>query len=133
MTRPLYYNNTVVCFSAGSDKQAKLDLVDLNGIKEAYSEIRRCVETFIATAPSPQGAEKGISTSPLQQGEQFGYTLAFCHNDLLSGNVLLTGEALEDTDASNGNDGAIIIDYEYASYNYRAFDIANHFCKLNLL
>lgn len=41
----------------------------------------------------------------------------FAHNDLLLGNVIF-----------NKDEGTIsFIDYEYASYNYQAFDIANHF------
>lgn len=55
-------------------------------------------------------------------GYSFGTKKVFAHNDLLSGNLLLSGE-----------DGAAekritIIDFEYASYNYRAWDIANYFC-----
>ncbi|KAJ2394354.1 hypothetical protein GGI23_004717, partial [Coemansia sp. RSA 2559] len=45
--------------------------------------------------------------------------LVFAHNDLLAGNFL----RLERT-------GKIeIVDFEYAGYNYRGFDIANHFCE----
>ncbi|KAJ1793487.1 hypothetical protein LPJ59_004718 [Coemansia sp. RSA 2399] len=45
--------------------------------------------------------------------------LVFAHNDLLAGNFL----RLERT-------GKIeIVDYEYAGYNYRGYDIANHFCE----
>ncbi|KAJ1953357.1 hypothetical protein GGI12_006030 [Dipsacomyces acuminosporus] len=41
----------------------------------------------------------------------------FAHNDLLSGNIIL----------SSTHDEVSFIDYEYATYNYRGFDIANHF------
>ncbi|KAK3818856.1 MAG: kinase-like domain-containing protein [Benniella sp.] len=43
--------------------------------------------------------------------------VVFCHNDLLYGN-LIYDESKDDT---------FFIDYEYGSYSYRAFDIANHF------
>lgn len=43
--------------------------------------------------------------------------IVFAHNDLLLGNVI--------HDESKGK--ISFIDYEYASYNYQAFDIANHF------
>lgn len=43
----------------------------------------------------------------------------FSHNDLLGGNVL----HLEDTQEIK------FVDFEYGSYNYRAFDFANHFCE----
>ncbi|MFH4982036.1 hypothetical protein AB6A40_008745 [Gnathostoma spinigerum] len=56
--------------------------------------------------------------------------VVFCHNDLQEGNILLRG------DCEIGEDGAlhgeytdqplVIIDYEYANHNYRAFDFANH-------
>lgn len=46
--------------------------------------------------------------------------VGFCHNDLQYGNIMMHDE-----------DGTItIIDYEYASYNPVAYDIANHFCEM---
>ena len=46
--------------------------------------------------------------------------IGFCHNDLQYGNIMLD----EDTKS------VTIIDYEYASYNPVAYDIANHFCEM---
>lgn len=44
--------------------------------------------------------------------------MRFCHNDVLAPNVLL------------GPAGDVrFIDYEYASYNARGYDIGNHFCE----
>ncbi|KAJ1720651.1 hypothetical protein LPJ53_004737 [Coemansia erecta] len=43
--------------------------------------------------------------------------VVFSHNDLLSGNIIM----------SESQDEVSFIDYEYAMYNYRGFDIANHF------
>ncbi|WJX67586.1 ethanolamine kinase [Trifolium repens] len=43
----------------------------------------------------------------------------FSHNDLLSGNIMINHE----------EDKLYLIDYEYASYNYRGFDIGNHFAE----
>ncbi|XP_004488529.1 probable ethanolamine kinase [Cicer arietinum] len=43
----------------------------------------------------------------------------FAHNDLLSGNIMINHE----------EDKLYFIDYEYASYNYRGFDIGNHFAE----
>lgn len=43
--------------------------------------------------------------------------VVFCHNDLLLGNVINTpGQVM-------------FIDYEYACYNYQAYDIGNHFAE----
>jgi len=44
----------------------------------------------------------------------------FAHNDINTGNILVR------EDVSNW-DPVVFIDYEFAGYNYRAFDIANHF------
>mmetsp|Transcript_38389 Transcript_38389/g.34191 ORF Transcript_38389/g.34191 Transcript_38389/m.34191 type:complete len:101 (+) Transcript_38389:671-973(+) len=41
----------------------------------------------------------------------------FSHNDLLQGNVLIRKD----------DDGIILIDYEYAAYNFRGYDIGNMF------
>ncbi|KAI7747551.1 hypothetical protein M8C21_009350 [Ambrosia artemisiifolia] len=46
--------------------------------------------------------------------------IAFCHNDLQYGNIMID----EDTQSIT------IIDYEYACYNPFMFDIANHFCEM---
>ncbi|XP_074083262.1 choline/ethanolamine kinase isoform X2 [Macrotis lagotis] len=46
--------------------------------------------------------------------------VVFCHNDLQEGNILL----LSDQEPS-----LMLIDFEYSSYNYRGFDIGNHFCE----
>lgn len=45
--------------------------------------------------------------------------IVFAHNDLLLGNVIYT-------ESSNR---VTFIDYEYAHYNYQAFDIGNHFTE----
>ncbi|XP_076333464.1 choline kinase alpha-like isoform X2 [Tachypleus tridentatus] len=47
----------------------------------------------------------------------------FCHNDLQEGNILLPERRI------NNEDKVIFIDFEYCSYNYRGFDIANHFLE----
>ncbi|KAF5467699.1 hypothetical protein F2P56_011931 [Juglans regia] len=46
--------------------------------------------------------------------------VGFCHNDLQYGNIMMDEETRSIT----------IIDYEYASYNPVAYDIANHFCEM---
>jgi ethanolamine kinase len=44
--------------------------------------------------------------------------VVFAHNDLLGANILQDMEGR-----------VVFIDFEYGEYNYRAFDIANHFCE----
>ncbi|CAN6359357.1 unnamed protein product [Urochloa humidicola] len=46
--------------------------------------------------------------------------IGFCHNDLQYGNIMIDEETKMLT----------IIDYEYASFNPVAYDIANHFCEM---
>ncbi|KAJ7973999.1 Choline kinase [Quillaja saponaria] len=46
--------------------------------------------------------------------------IGFCHNDLQYGNIMIDEETRTIT----------LIDYEYASYNPVAYDIANHFCEM---
>ena len=48
----------------------------------------------------------------------------FCHNDCQEGNILR-----HDTGTDGQPPRLTLIDYEYCSYNYRGFDLANHFCE----
>ncbi|XP_034372242.1 choline/ethanolamine kinase isoform X4 [Arvicanthis niloticus] len=48
--------------------------------------------------------------------------VVFCHNDIQEGNILLLSEP-------NSDDNLMLVDFEYSSYNYRGFDIGNHFCE----
>ncbi|XP_033909543.2 choline kinase alpha-like [Acipenser ruthenus] len=50
--------------------------------------------------------------------------VVFCHNDCQEGNVLLL-QGRENLDKQK----LMFIDFEYSSYNYRGFDIGNHFCE----
>ncbi|XP_053305662.1 choline kinase alpha [Spea bombifrons] len=50
--------------------------------------------------------------------------VVFCHNDCQEGNILL----LEGSENSE-KQSLMLIDFEYSSYNYRGFDIGNHFCE----
>ncbi|CAL8357494.1 unnamed protein product [Lota lota] len=47
--------------------------------------------------------------------------VVFCHNDCQEGNILLLNTSLAQK--------LMLIDFEYSSYNYRGFDIGNHFCE----
>ncbi|CAM9235800.1 unnamed protein product, partial [Ectocarpus fasciculatus] len=54
----------------------------------------------------------------------FALGAVFTHNDLLSFNIMVPAGFFESTPGVS----VTFIDFEYASYNCRAFDIANHFC-----
>ncbi|CAF1073888.1 unnamed protein product [Adineta steineri] len=46
--------------------------------------------------------------------------IQFCHNDFQPGNILRL---------KSQPDNFTVIDFEYCSYNYRGYDIGNHFCE----
>lgn len=52
--------------------------------------------------------------------------VVFSHNDLHQGNILLAKLSKK---RPTLNERIVFIDFEYCSYNYRAYDIANHFCE----
>ncbi|XP_012233337.1 choline/ethanolamine kinase isoform X2 [Linepithema humile] len=60
---------------------------------------------------------KWFSTLVMQQK----HPVTFCHNDMQEGNILLR--------QSTRKPELVLIDFEYCSYNYRGFDIANHFAE----
>ncbi|CAL1595209.1 unnamed protein product [Knipowitschia caucasica] len=49
--------------------------------------------------------------------------VVFCHNDCQEGNILLL------SGCQSSHQKLMLIDFEYSSYNYRGFDIGNHFCE----
>lgn len=67
--------------------------------------------------------------SMMERGQKFGFDVVFTHNDILAYNIMIPTGFF---DGDDDDTSLIFIDYEYAGYNSRAFDIANHFCgKLN--
>lgn len=73
---------------------------------------------------APDGVHDRVSAR--DQGMAYALEEVLCHNDLLSGNILVMREHKllgmgEKVDVR-------LIDYEYAAYNYRSYDLANHFC-----
>lgn len=51
--------------------------------------------------------------------EKLNSPIVFSHNDLLLKNIIYSSES----------NSVAFIDYEYAAYNYQAFDIGNHFAE----
>ncbi|MCO5557616.1 hypothetical protein L7F22_011182 [Adiantum nelumboides] len=51
--------------------------------------------------------------------KQLKAPVVFSHNDLLSGNLMYSDE----------EDKLYLIDFEYGCYNYRGFDLGNHFAE----
>jgi len=82
-----------------------------------------------------QTVEEEASAAVMGTPASIAFESVLCHNDLLSGNILLD-LAVDALIKSDGGDaakaqieGIVLIDFEYAAYNYRGFDLANHFCE----
>lgn len=70
---------------------------------------------------------------------KFHTSVVFCHNDMQEGNILIRSQSLpqlQQNDDFVANEekptssaSLIIIDYEYCAYNYRSYEIANHFIE----
>ncbi|KHJ93021.1 Choline/ethanolamine kinase [Oesophagostomum dentatum] len=66
--------------------------------------------------------------------------VVFSHNDLQEGNILLFADYHLDGNGAiqskvNGEttvEPLVLIDFEYCSYNYRGFDLGNHFCEYGI-
>ena len=53
--------------------------------------------------------------------------ICFCHNDLLAFNIMYRQGGSKT--GSLAPEDVQLIDFEYGCYNYRGFDLANHFCE----
>ena len=56
--------------------------------------------------------------------------VVYCHNDLLAPNLLLEDVGVEGAEARAAAKATAplhVIDFEYGGYNYRGFDLGNHF------
>lgn len=82
---------------------------------------------------SGAAAEEEIATMERIAEKEWGPCwLAFTHNDLQYGNVLLCSANGEEGGIHEGNRESVVaclIDYEYSTFGDVAFDIANHFCE----
>ncbi|CAD6996910.1 unnamed protein product [Ceratitis capitata] len=85
--------------------------------------------------------EKAWLQSVINEGN---HKVVFCHNDMQEGNILYSNSSCDKTNgasfagqayaqnpiACNEDDIDLqIIDFEYCAYNYRGFDLANHFIE----
>lgn len=81
--------------------------------------------------PSPANAHGaqlsfGAPGSVTQRAASLCYRVVYCHNDLLSGNILLISGG---GDTPSSSSSVRLIDYEYAAPNYLGYDLANCFCE----
>lgn len=106
---------------------------EFHWLKRTIKEIQRQVTEQIASFSDSmdESPEYKVSKDRIR-GRAFALQEVLCHNDLLSGNVMLV--PLDEYDQFQQQKYCIkIIDYEYSGYNYRAFDLGNHFCGKSFL
>uniref|UniRef100_A0A3B5A299 ethanolamine kinase n=1 Tax=Stegastes partitus TaxID=144197 RepID=A0A3B5A299_9TELE len=72
----------------------------------------------------PEVCETSPEAALLSLLESTPSPVVFCHNDCQEGNILLLKGR-----QSSDKQKLMLIDFEYSSYNYRGFDIGNHFCE----
>ena len=92
---------------------------ELNLVESEINWLRECLAREQVSIGNGSEEEEG------GDGILFGCEIVLCHNDLLCGNILLCP-----SEVPGSVEKAVLIDYEYSMYNYRAFDIANHFCGI---
>ncbi|KAL0584901.1 hypothetical protein ABG067_005345 [Albugo candida] len=100
------------------EKQNALNQLNLALWSRKVSWVQSFLSPDIACTMSTS-SQVGKIDSITKEANKFAMDVVFCHNDLLSGNILY----------NNAWKRVQIIDYEYGAYNFRAFDIANHFCE----
>lgn len=101
--------------------------LDMPGPKNVtlWNRLRNWLSTAKHLCPPEQAKEfrlcaLGEEISELERKLSTNQRIGFCHNDLQYGNIMIDEETRSIT----------LIDYEYASYNPVAFDIANHFSEM---
>ena len=106
--------------------QASLESLNILELKSSADTLKRQLDS-----KTEELTVRRNDISDFERGQLFALEAVFTHNDLLSGNVMIPLTFFE------GGDSAIdqirFIDYEYAGYNARAFDVANHFCGMHCL
>ncbi|RYY35212.1 hypothetical protein EON62_02670 [archaeon] len=124
---------------------AKARLYEQLNIPAIEHELR-WMQSVLPSAENGHGADLLRAYDALPESErearraaaQLMYDVVFAHNDLLSGNILLEMKDMHDKSAmaptpteEGMTPGARlrVIDFEYGAYNYRGFDVANHFCE----
>ncbi|XP_060525462.1 ethanolamine kinase 2 [Cylas formicarius] len=113
---------------------AKLHKVKVDGVEHPKANIWKKARKFLDTVPDAFSKEETRkrflelpSKSRINQElellrrelDRFNNDVVFCHNDLLLGNIIW----------NESSNHVTFIDYEYAGFNYQAFDIANHFAE----
>jgi thiamine kinase-like enzyme len=108
-------------------KRSKMIEQDLIGYVD-YLE-KHNAEPIVFNDPRNSGSTSRMTIEKLRQETTLvrqaaaasGSPVLFCHNDLNHANVLLPSQQ-----SSRSDESLMFIDYEFAGYNYRGFDLADH-------
>lgn len=123
----LFFDLAAKLSFSSPEKQAQYNALNIPRMRQELRWYRRYIESLHEAITSTEA-----SASSQWSGHHFGQRLAMqrvlCHNDLLCGNIMRTSDVdVTQADAAAAVD-ITLIDYEYAGYNHRAYDLANHFC-----
>jgi ethanolamine kinase len=125
-----------VSFDNDVEKQSLLEALNLPQVRagllallasqhaERTSSALALFQALPADAPLLSEGEGGDALSALSAAV-LATQPVLCHNDLLSGNILLSNNPAQLMASSK--EGVTLIDFEYAGFNPRAYDLANHF------
>jgi ethanolamine kinase len=97
-----------------SDQTARVSALKMNTIRGellGLVDLLKGVQAKLTSLTSPDARDLGRLCA---------FEQVLCHNNLLPGNILLSSAPHREV---------TFIDYEYAAYNFRSFDLANHFCE----
>ncbi|XP_050312518.1 ethanolamine kinase isoform X2 [Anthonomus grandis grandis] len=119
-----------------AQKMAQLHKVKVEGVSDPKPFVWKKLRDFLNLVPEtfssskvqkrfealrlPSQTDLNQEIIELQRAlEKPDIPIVFCHNDLLLANVIYT----------ESDHKVTFIDYEYAAFNYQAFDVANHFAE----
>ncbi|CAI5449493.1 unnamed protein product [Caenorhabditis angaria] len=106
----------------------------------------RPIQIYLTKAQVPEGDyPTSIMVDQLEKELDFvdnfllksGSPVVFSHNDLQEGNILMSdgfdvaenGTVTDPHGKVTDQEPLSLIDFEYCNYNYRGFDLGNHFCE----
>ncbi|KAJ1826698.1 hypothetical protein LPJ56_002050, partial [Coemansia sp. RSA 2599] len=133
--RPFKNNNGSDLTSSMASVSSLAQGVDLSGYPELWSNVdswmllvqKKWARIMQVCAKNPQCMDILDNWTRVEQAagkmrrviEASGSPVVFAHDDLQYGNILKL----------QGTEELVVVDFEYAGYNYRGYDIANHFCE----
>ena len=111
-----------LCFDDAA-KAAVLARLDLGNLARQM--------TWLKTRLPPLAA-RGLhrASAAADAAQAFASEVVFSHHDLLGGNILChPDEAIAADPVAYPSEEVLFIDFEYGGFDFRGFDLANHFCE----